>query len=260
MNVGADCQGRLFLSMDKQWVEGFISVEAALASPYRSVEAIYVKRPFSKRHLGRIRALRRLATSKHIRLSEVDETFFKQNASGVSHGGVMAQVGERQFLTLAQMMSEMNHPFIVMMDGVEDPFNFGQAIRSLFAAGVSGLVLPPRNWTSATATVGRASAGTSELMPIAVADSAEAAADFYQSQGLKVACMATEGAIDVYEADLTQPLFVLIGGEKRGITRSFLSRAELKLRIPYQRPFTYSLGTTSSAAVLAFERLRQLSG
>jgi 23S rRNA (guanosine2251-2'-O)-methyltransferase len=146
-----------------------------------------------------------------------------------------------------------------MLDGVEDPFNFGQAVRSLYAAGVTGLVLPPRNWTTATDVVTRASAGTTELMPMAIADNTEKAAKFFQKQGLKIACTTDSGATDLYQADLTQPMFLLIGGEKRGITRSFLSQAELKLRIPYKRPFAYALGVTASVAILSFERMRQLT-
>ena len=243
--------------MSEHWLEGFISVQSALASEYREVEAVYVRKRVGKRHAWRFHDLKKTAVSQNIPLIEVDDDFFDEKASGSSHGGVMAKVGERRFLELAELLGE-ERPFIVMMDGVEDPFNFGQAIRSLYAAGASGLVVRPRNWSSATAVVTRASAGASERMPMAMADSAEEAADFYQSKGLTVACTATKTAVDLFEVDLTQPLFVLIGGEKRGITRSFLNRSQVKIQIPYKRPFEYSLGTTSSAAILAFERMRQL--
>lgn len=55
-----------------------------------------------------------------------------------------------------------------MLDGVEDPFNFGAAIRAVYAAGVDGLVVPPRNWPSAAGVVARSSSGTSELIPFEV--------------------------------------------------------------------------------------------
>ena len=75
-----------------------------------------------------------------------------------------------------------------------------------------------------------------------------------------VACTARESAVSIYEADLSRPTFLLIGGEKRGITRSFLDQAELRLRIPYGRPFEKSLGAAASTAVIAFELLRQRTG
>lgn len=188
----------------------------------------------------------------------VDAAFIAERVSGNSHGGVIAEVGERQFVSLAALVEGEVRPFIVMLDGVEDPFNFGQSIRGLYAAGVTGVVVRPRNWTFAAGVVTRASAGASERMPMAVAETAELAADFYRTHGLKVACTSEKGSVSIYEADLTQSIFLLLGGEKRGITRSFLNRADLKLAIPYQRPFSQSLGTTSSTAVIAFERMRQL--
>jgi 23S rRNA (guanosine2251-2'-O)-methyltransferase len=144
-----------------------------------------------------------------------------------------------------------------MLDGIEDPFNFGQAVRALYASGIAGLVVRPRNWLSATAVVARSSAGASELMPTAVAESALEAAAFFRKRGLTVACTAKKSAVPLYDADLTQPLFLLIGGEKRGITRSFLDQADIRLSIPYGRSFQHSLGAAASTAVFAFELARQ---
>ena len=110
---------------------------------------------------------------------------------------------------------------------------------------------------TATAVVARSSAGATELMPTAVAESALEAAAFFRERGLMVACTAKKSAISLYEADLTGPLFLLIGGEKRGITRSFLDQADIRLTIPYGRSFRHSLGAAASTAVFAFELSRQ---
>jgi 23S rRNA (guanosine2251-2'-O)-methyltransferase len=144
-----------------------------------------------------------------------------------------------------------------MLDGVEDPFNFGQAVRAFYAAGAHGLVVRPRSWMSAAGVVGRASAGASERIPTAQAESAEAAAEVFRAAGLRVAIADSQRAISLYDADLRIPLFLLVGGERRGVTRSFASKADLRLKIPYGRPFEHDLGTTAAAAVLAFEILRQ---
>ncbi len=145
-----------------------------------------------------------------------------------------------------------------MLDGIEDPFNFGYSLRALYAAGVDGLVVRPRNWMSAAGTVARSSAGASEWVPTAVAETAEEAAAFFRQRGLTVACAAKDDrAVPLFTADLSSPLFLLVGGEKRGITRSFMDQADLLLEIPYGREFRQSLGTTSAASVLGFEILRQ---
>lgn len=243
--------------MEEIWLEGLISIEAALVSPYRDVEAIYLRAGESKRQQWRADRLRKRATELGVPVSEADDAFFERYAASSSHGGLLARVGERRFLRLDELVVE-KRPFVVMLDGVEDPFNFGQAVRSLYAAGASGVVLRPRNWTSAASVVSRSSAGASERIPMAIAESVEAAAAYFATRGLTIACTAEKGAIDLFETDLAQPLFLLIGGEKRGITRSFLRRAELKIRIPYGRRFAYALGVTASTAIIAFERQRQL--
>ncbi|NCF65369.1 MAG: hypothetical protein GWP61_05305 [Chloroflexi bacterium] len=240
--------------VDSVWLEGRISVTAAIRGRNRPVDALYVQKGRWDRG---IRGLLQTAEKAGVPVEIVDATFIAEHAEGQSHGGVLAQVGPRRLSSLDGLLSGVSNPLVVMLDGIEDPFNFGQAVRALYAAGASGLVVRPRNWTSAAAVVARASAGASELVPMAVVETALEAAAFFRERGLLVACTAKESALSLYEADLTRPLFLLIGGERRGITRSFLDQADMRLNIPYGRSFHYSLGAAASAAVIAFEILRQ---
>ena len=236
------------------WLEGRISVEAAIRGGNRDVEQVYLRSGKFDRELKR---LQRRAEQANIPVSEAGDDFFTAHAAGQTHGGVLARVGPRRFGPLSALIAGAERPFVVMLDGIEDPFNFGQAVRALYAAGISGLVVRPRNWLNAAAIVTRSSAGASELMPTAVADSAEEAAAYFRQHGLAVACTARESAVSLFDADLTAPMFLLIGGEKRGITRSFLDQADVRLEIPYGRSFAHSLGAAASTAVIAFEVLRQ---
>ncbi len=239
---------------DASWLEGAISVEAAITAVSRPVHTIYIQKGKSNTAVRRVRAAAKRAK---IEIQAVDKAFINKKAGGRSHGGVLAEVGSRRFQTMGQLIEGKAFPFIVMLDGVEDPFNFGQAVRAFYAAGVDGLILRPRNWMSAAGVVARSSAGASELMPTAVAETAEEAADFYRQHNLIIACTSDKGAVSLYESDLTRALFLLVGGEKRGITRSFMAQADLRLQIPYARPFAHSLGTAVSASILAFELMRQ---
>ena len=236
------------------WLEGRISIEAAIRGQNRSIDAVYIRRGKWDRDTKR---LRRTAEKAGIRVKIVDDTFMADHAVGKSHGGLLARAGPRRFASLEELLEGIRNPLVVMLDGIEDPFNFGQAVRALYAAGTDGLVVRPRNWLTATAVVARSSAGATELMPTAVAESAIEAAAFFRERGLMVACTAKESAISLYKADLTGPLFLLIGGEKRGITRSFLDQADIRLNIPYGRSFRHSLGAAASTAVFAFELSRQ---
>jgi 23S rRNA (guanosine2251-2'-O)-methyltransferase len=145
-----------------------------------------------------------------------------------------------------------------MLDGVEDPYNFGQAVRVLYAAGVHGLVVRPRSWLAASGVVVRASAGATEWLPVAEASSPGEAIAHFKARGLTIACTGVEGAPhSLYQVDLTGPLFLLIGGEKRGVARPLRQAADLLLRIPYEAAFDHSLGASAAAAIIAFEVLRQ---
>ena len=239
------------------WLEGVISVEAAIRSGNRPIEGVYLRRGKWQRE---VQQLRQTAVSANIPVHTIDDTFIAERVTGQSHGGVLAQVGARRFLSLEALIAHEPAPVVVMLDGIEDPFNFGQAVRTLYAAGIHGVVVRPRNWLSAAGVVARASAGASEWMPMAVAETAVSAATHYKSHGLTIACLAQEGAVSLFATDLKRPLFLLIGGEKRGITRSFLSQTDLRLQIPYGRPYPQSLGTVASAAVLGFELMRQRMG
>ncbi|MCP4424593.1 MAG: hypothetical protein GY803_08890, partial [Chloroflexi bacterium] len=226
---------------DWTWLEGRISVEAAIRGQSREIRAVYVSQGRGKRDWG-ARKLMKTAVSAQIAVERVSPDFIEERVEGKSHGGVIAEVGPRRFVSLGDLIDGSTLPWAVMLDGIEDPFNFGQAVRALYAAGVDGLVVRPRNWLSAAGVVARASAGASELLPTAVAETALDAAAFFREGGLVVACTAVANSQSIYEADLTVPLFLLIGGEKRGITRSFLEQADLRLQIPYGRRFDRSLG------------------
>jgi 23S rRNA (guanosine2251-2'-O)-methyltransferase len=240
-----------------QWpmtLEGHLSVEAALEAGVRPIHRIWATRPGDRR-LGRLRAL---ARERGVLIEQVEAVLIDELARGRTHGGVVGLVGSRRESSVAQLLAEVGEgSLIVMLDGIEDPFNFGQAVRALYAAGVAGLVVR-RSWETAVGTVTRASAGATELMPTAWTQSAEEAAMACRMAGMRVACaVAEETAESLAEADLTGGVFLLIGGERRGVTRSFIEQADQRIRIAYGRDRAPELGAATSAAIIGFEALRQ---
>ena len=194
------------MSSDQYLLEGFLSIQAAIESGWREVHQVLIDE--NKRYDGRLSALRKQADAAGIAVSYVPGETVDQLSSGGSHGGALAQAGERRFCELSDLLPKDAAAFIVMLDGIEDPYNFAGAIRALYAAGADGVVLRPRNWTGVSARVGRASVGTIERLPLAIAESAAEAADFFRGYGLKIAATsATEGARFVFRADLSAPFF-----------------------------------------------------
>jgi len=234
-----------------QWIGGFIPVEAVLLANSREMRQIYVTR---ERLDSRLARLERLASERRVPVGQSDSDTLTDLAGAPGHSGVAAQVGPRRTVALADLLASPA-PALVMLDGVEDPYNFGQAVRSLYAAGLDGLIVRQRHWLSAGVAV-RASAGATEFMPTASVETPEEAAAEARARGLRVAVADEEGT-PMAQTDLSGPLLLVIGGEKRGVTRSFRRAADVRVRIAYGRPFAYSLGTAGAATALAFEILRQ---
>ncbi len=177
-------------------------------------------------------------------------------AIGQSHGGILARCTER---TLPKLNAGSIKPngFYVMLEGIEDPYNFGYALRSLYAAGADGVILSPRNWMTAAGVVCRASAGASEQIPMFESESAESAVDIFKTAGYRLICADLENSVPVYDTDLSLPVFLVVGGEKRGISQPVLAKADAIVRIDYGREFPAALSAASAATVLGFEIFRQ---
>lgn len=236
-------------------LEGLVSVRAALEASSREVLVVYVRQDLRGREGERLEALARAAG---IEVRRVGPGAIDSLARGRTHGGVIALAGPRRYMPVEELVRGIPRPFVAMIDGAEDPYSFGHAVRALYAAGADGLVVRPREWLGADGVIARSSAGASELIPTAAAPTSLEAAEVLSKEGLKVVCATGErDAVPVYRADLTVPLFLMIGGEKRGVSRRMLASADVLVRIPYGRAFARSLGLAAAASALSFEVLRQ---
>lgn len=175
---------------------------------------------------------------------------------GNSHGGVVAVCSERTVPRLSQEFIKSDGVYY-MLEGVEDPYNFGYAVRSIYAAGADGIIVGERNWLGAAGVVARSSAGASELMNIYSVSDCTEALELFKKSGYTVVCAGIRDSVDLFETELLPPLFVIIGGEKRGISRAVLDAADAVVRIEYGTDFKGSLSTAASAAVFAFEIRRK---
>ena len=172
---------------------------------------------------------------------------------GASHGGIIALCAERTYPKLI-VNSIVENGFYVMIEGIEDPYNFGYALRSIYAAGADGIILSERNWLSAAGVVCRSSAGASERLNTYIATN-----DFitdFKEKGYKIVCADIKNSVSVYEADLKKPILLIVGGEKRGISASLLKEADQIVRIDYGRRFDAALSAASASTILAFEIFR----
>lgn len=170
---------------------------------------------------------------------------------GNSHGGIIAICSDRTILPLNASAVPQNG-FFVMIQGIEDPYNFGYALRSLYACGCDGVILPERNWMGAAGVVARSSAGASEMMKMFTAK-AEDAAVLFKSCGYRVVAADERGETYLKDGNLKRPILLIIGGERRGISRSLLEKCDELVKINYGRTFEASLSAASAATILGYE-------
>lgn len=250
--------------MNKQIVAGFVSVKSILESNSREVFRILLEKDrFNSVMRSTLRAAEKrqyeILLASSIPVTYLSAEDFSAEVSGSTAGGIAAEVGERRFLSLEEVLAKKNGYFAIL-DGIEDPFNFGYALRSLYASGVDGVILPERNFFTATETVVRSSAGASELLPCCtVEDLANACAEI-KKRGIKLISTAkNDRAKDVFRTNFRRPLCVIYGGERRGISAGVMEQCDAVVKIKYPRNCHYSLPACSAISILSFEIGRKLN-
>lgn len=236
--------------------EGMTSIRAILdnikdgVKNARKIEKILFDKDKLKSKEKDFKYLSKMAEIYGFEISTVDSQEIDKITVGASHGGIIAVCGEKEYETLSSD-SLVDNGFYVMIEGIEDPYNFGYALRSIYASGADGIILSKRNWLSASGVVCRSSAGASERLNIFIEND-----DFiktFKEKGYKVVCADIKNSVSVYEADLKKPILLIVGGEKRGISSSILKEADQIVRIDYGRRFDAALSAASASTILAFE-------
>ncbi len=245
---------------DSTIFEGMTSIRAILKARDegindRAIEKILFDKSNLKKIAKDIGYLKAVSSKHGFELIESNSEEIEEIAIGNTHGGLIAIAKER---TIPEFCREIicENKFYVMIQGIEDPYNFGYALRSLYACGVSGVILPKRNWMSAAGVVARSSAGASEALPMFTADPSDAI-DVFKSVGYTVVCADLDTDDVLGECDLKYPLFLIVGGERRGISKDILAKADKKVKIEYAREFRASLSAASATTMFAYEIMRQ---
>ena len=189
-------------------------------------------------------------------LDHAPKQMIEEMTGDASCGGIAAFCEKRTLGSLASDRDKLTGGFYLLLQGVEDPYNLGHAIRSAYAAGADGILLPEKNCMTSAGIVCRASAGASERIPLFTFREGDCAV--FKAAGYRIVC--ADGGKDAQNAvlsDLSLPLLLVIGGEKRGISRDVMAAADLTVKIVYGRDFPLALSADSASAVLCFEVLRQ---
>lgn len=248
--------------LDSNVFEGMTSISALINAIKqnkndRKIEKILFDKDKLKNKRPEFGFLRANAELLGYELEICDPVKISELTIGSSHGGIIAICGNRIIQNLSVENIKKDGVYY-MLEGVEDPYNFGNAIRSLYAAGADGIIVGSRNWMGAAGVVARASAGTSELIDIYQVTDASEAVNILKRLDYTVVSAGIRDSVDLFDVELKKPLFVIVGGEKRGISRAVLDMSDYIVRIDYANDFRGSLSTSACASVFGFEISRKL--
>ncbi len=240
--------------------EGMTSIRAIIRSIDENIsDRKIIKILFSKDKIRKISKeigfLKAVSSKYGFELVESSDSEIEKITVGNSHGGIIAYASERTIPYLSEDDIKQDG-FYVLIEGIEDPYNFGYALRSLYPCGCDGIILQERNWMSAAGVVARSSAGASELFPSFRLKGAPDL-DYFSNKGYKIVC-ADENTDNILgKVELDKPILLIVGGEKRGISSLILQKADLKVKIDYEREFRASLSAASATTMFAYEIMRQ---
>ncbi len=246
--------------MDDTLIGGYISLASVLNADSREVKKIILDKERQSRicsasyhypEKAQYREIASFSKKRHIPVEYVGEKEFASLTNGEAYGGIAAYVGERRTLSPEELVKRGK--YFLIIDGIEDPFNFGYVLRTAFACGCDGVLLPERNYFTSSNIVIRSSAGASELMRVAYYNDVEKVCDVLRGSGIRVACTAkTDDSVALSEYSPTSPICVVIGGEKRGINKALMAKADDVISIDYKNSYAMSLSASSAAAIIIY--------
>ncbi|MBE6644995.1 MAG: RNA methyltransferase [Ruminococcaceae bacterium] len=222
----------------------------------RKIERILFDKEKYQKNAKNIAYLKAVSKNHSFDVLESNENEINEITLGSSHGGIIAIAKGRTIPCLDLNSYIKPNGFYCLIEGIEDPYNFGYSLRSLYACGCDGIILPERNWMSAAGVVARSSAGASELFPVFTSDT-ERAVDIFHSLNYSVICADERTDNILGECEIKLPLLLIVGGEKRGISKNLLNKTDMSIKINYAREFKASLSAASATTMFAYEIMRQ---
>ncbi len=222
----------------------------------RSVDKIFVK---SGEREGSLKLITALALKGHVPVLEASRQKLDELSQGGAHQGVVAMAAEKEYVStediLAIAAQRGEKPFVIIADGIEDPYNLGAIIRTAECAGAHGVIIPKRRASGLTAVVSKASAGALQHMPIARVANLAAEIDKLKEQGLWVYA-AEAGGTPYYACDMKSPVALILGSEGKGVSHLLREKSDFMVSIPMYGHIT-SMNVSAAAAVLMCEVARQ---
>ena len=229
--------------------EGNISVKSILEKNRRLIDELLLLDGKRSKDIGYIVAL---ARKRNIPITYLTEEQFNNLGIGKTSGGVCLK---------AQTRTDFNcdHPsnLMCLLEGIEDPFNLGYCLRTLYSFGCTGVILPNRDLSKGEVQLLKSSAGAYEKMDIVFANDCANYCNQMKTNGYRIVAAYRNNATACTNYSWYQKTLLVIGGEMRGISSKVRNEVDDNVYIPYALDFKNALNAASATAVLAYSYYQQ---
>lgn len=228
-------------------IEGAISVKVAINNGVRDVINVYINKEKKTKDFNYIRKICKL---NQIDIQEVDKEKIDELSSGKSHGGILAEVSTRR-------SDELIDGDIFYLEGIEDPFNLGYCLRTLYALGVKNVILPKKDYEKLDNQLLKSSAGAYDMLKVMYLNNEEELLKYKNTGYYFYGLYRGENASDIFDCTFKDKSLFVLGGEKRGISSGVLKMLDEELYISYGSDFRNALNAAAALDVVATLLYRQ---
>lgn len=208
---------------------------------------------------GPVRTILREAKKHDTLIQFVTKERLDQLSNTGKHQGVLAQAAAYEYASVDDILQKAEEkgeaPFLILLDGIEDPHNLGAILRTANLSGAHGIIIPKRRAVGLTAVVARTSCGAINYTPVAKVTNLKKTMDELKEKGLWFVCADMEGT-RMYDLNMTGPIGLVIGSEGEGVSRLVRENCDMTASIPMKGDID-SLNASVATGILAYEIVRQ---
>lgn len=229
-------------------IEGRNSVVEALRSNTLTVNSLMVEK-------GAANSIIALAREQGVKISFVDRSVLDKESIAGKHQGYIADVTDYIYCDVEDIIAASEHPFVVILDGINDPHNFGSIIRTCECSGVDGIIIGKNRQVAVTDTVARCSAGAVSHVKIARVTNVNNAIKQLQQAGVWVYALDMDGE-EITKSNLTGSVALVVGNEGDGISQLTRNLCDGVLSLKLKGKVN-SLNASVACGVALYEVVRQ---
>ena len=244
--------------MNESRIEGRNAVREAFQSG-KTIDKLYIQGGLRD---AAIQSILREAKKQDTIVNFISAQKLDEMSETGKHQGVIATAAAYEYAAVEDIMQKARDkgedPFVVILDGIEDPHNLGAIIRTANQAGAHGVIIRSHRAVGLTATVARTSAGALNYTPVAKVTNISKTMEELKKQGMWFVCADMDGA-SMYDCNLTGPIGLVIGNEGAGCGDLVKKTCDFTASIPMKGDID-SLNASVAAGVLMYEIVRQRLG